>query len=72
MKNVRIAMEGPKLDDTECRAVIRQACTSFCSGLEKQIFQLDKCRIVLEKNRSHISVSVCGVMFGCMHFCFCF
>ena len=34
-----IAMEGPKLEDTESSAVICQACTEFCSRHERQKFK---------------------------------
>ena len=45
-----IAMEGPKLEDTESSAVIHQACTNSAVGMSEAEFQRGKCRNVRKKS----------------------
>ena len=68
-----IAMEGPKPEDTDCSAVIYQACTKFCSMCKRQNFVVGKCRtVVCFLNAVSMCVFVSCLVNGSTHFFFFF
>ena len=65
------AMEGPKLEDAECSAVIRQARTEFFSRcVQEAEYELCKCRIVLFLNSLSVCVVSCLVVCSLFSFSF--
>ena len=57
-KNGFLTWTHGEFENTKSGAVIRPACTEFNSTHKSSEFELDECRIVLEKSLSLVSVCV--------------